>query len=135
MAPEPGSTEKPAWWQQLPMEAPMSKTDFLGRRRDLLTTVASKILGINVKQVSQQDLDRIGLLEFNTKIEALSKQLTRTTLRGISEPQRDVEINKIQDKMKSLMEETQKKFERVGRHPPSRGRSRTISGYYVSRDL
>ena len=96
------------------MEAPISKTDFLGRRRELLATVASKILGINVKQVSQQDLDRIGLLEFNTKIEGLSKQLTRVTLRSISEPQREVEMNKIQEKMKTLMEDTRKRFESVG---------------------
>jgi hypothetical protein len=95
---------------QLPMEAPLSKTDFLGRQRSIVTTFASKILGINIKDVSLQDLQRLGLIEFQRKLEELNLQMARIARAGVSDEQKQVMIGQLTEKYRALVEQTREKF-------------------------
>jgi hypothetical protein len=95
---------------QLPLEEPISKTDFLGRQRDLLTAVASKIMGVNIKNVSLEDLQRLGLIQFNAKLQELNKKMARVARSGITDAQREAQITKLSEQYKALMEETRRKM-------------------------
>src|SRR3990167_2638337 len=101
-----------------PLESPISKTDFLGRQRGMMATVASKVLGINITEVSLKDLQLLGLIEFQQKANELSRQMTRFSLMEISDKQKQAQLEKLNEKYEVLNREIKEKFS-VGVRPPT----------------
>jgi len=95
------------------LEEPISKSDYLGRQRGALAVVASKIFGLNVKDVSLMDLKRFGLLEFQDRMAELNKKMARTARQQITPAQKDTQIKKLMDQYRALVEKTKEHFARV----------------------
>lgn len=95
---------------QLPGEAPISAEDYLGRSRSLLSTIAAKILGVNVKEVSLDDVQKLGLFKFQARSNEIAKQMARTMLSKITDEQKQVEIKNLDEKFRALGKEMQEKF-------------------------
>lgn len=89
---------------QLPGEQPISPTDYFGHRRDIVNTIESKILGLNVKGAALRELQQVKMIEFRRQIDELSSQLVRSQKSGITDPQKRATADRITERLKSVIE-------------------------------
>jgi hypothetical protein len=104
---------------QLKGEAPMSATDFFGRRVTLGTVIASKIFGINIKEVRVQDVERLGLMKLDSGVKELIGGLIKIERGGFTEPQQKEKSEQTIDKLNELVNDT---MERLGLGTPAQKR-------------
>jgi hypothetical protein len=96
--------------KQAPGEAPMPLADFYGRTRSLGAVIASKIFGIDIKQVSLNDVRMAGALEIDRIKDDLARESARIVMSHITKPQKEAELLKIGEKYKALEDEVRKRL-------------------------
>jgi hypothetical protein len=72
--------------------------------------IASKIFGIDIKQVSMQDIRMAGALEIDRIKDDLARESARIAMSKITKPQKDAELAKLVPKYKALEDEVRKKL-------------------------
>jgi len=90
---------------QIPGEQPLSPTDFLGRQSTPGSVAAAKLGGINVKKVSLEDSVRLFDLRVGRKMRALSQKMSKILNSGVSKPQKEMELVKIQRQQQVVLDE------------------------------
>jgi hypothetical protein len=91
-------------------EEPMAKEDFIGRRRSLGPTIASKLFGVDIKTISTQDVIRTGSIHMAALNSELQKEVTRIGRIKISQSQKEEELQIIKQKYKALEVEIRRTF-------------------------
>lgn len=92
------------------MEAPIPAADYLGRTRDLGATIASKIFGIDVKNLSIEDIFRTGEIHINLLKQELGREKGRIARMQISDEQKDALIDRLMLKYEGLEREIERTF-------------------------
>ncbi len=113
---------------QLIGEAPIPSADYFGRQRTLGATIASKLLGIDVKNVSVQDMQRVGVLELQKQLDELGRSMAAIARSSITPAQKQNELRVYEEKYKALASEIEKKLGMSESAPPLRKFSTPAGG-------
>jgi len=91
-------------------EQPLKSKDFFGRQKTVGTVIASKLLGINIKSVSLNDLRKLGLLKRDQDLRELIRKRRDIELSALPKPKKRRLIESIQKEIQKVLEDFSEKY-------------------------